>query len=64
MAWNPEYTKELNSIMDEWENEIQEEIKKGAPSRGTASGSRSKTDIINIKYREMLDDLKKKHGMV
>ena len=63
MAWNPEYTKEFNALMDQWDEEIQNELKKTAPTRGRAAGGRGKTDLINQKYKEFLVELKKKYGM-
>ena len=63
MAWNPEYTKEFNALMDQWDEEIQNELKKTAPTRGRAAGGRGKTDLINQKYKELLVELKKKYGM-
>ena len=63
MAWNPEYTKEFNALMKKWDDEIQEELKKEAPTRGIAAGSKGKTDIINERYRTLLAELKQKYGM-
>ena len=63
MAWNPEYTKEFNALMKKWDDEIQEELKKKAPTRGIAAGSKAKTDIINERYRTLLAELKQKYGM-
>ena len=63
MAWNPEYTKKFNSLMKKWDDEIQEELKKKAPTRGIAAGSKGKTDIINERYRTLLAELKQKYGM-
>ena len=63
MAWNPEYTKEFNALMKKWDDEIQEELKKKAPTRGIAAGSKGKTDIINERYRTLLAELKQKYGM-
>ena len=63
MAWNPEYTKEFNALMKKWDDEIQEEPKKKAPTRGIAAGSKGKTDIINERYRTLLAELKQKYGM-
>lgn len=63
MAWNPEYTEELNALMKDWDNEIQNELKKKAPTRGLAAGSKGKTDLINDKYRKLLSELKLKYGM-
>ncbi len=63
MAWNPEYTKEFNALMKKWDDEIQEELKKKAPTRGIAAGSKGKTDIINERYRNLLAELKQKYGM-
>lgn len=63
MAWNPEYTKEFNALMKKWDDEIQEELKKKAPTRGIAAGSKGKTDIINERYRKLLAELKQKYGM-
>ena len=63
MAWNPEYTKEFNALMKKWDDEIQEELKKKAPTRGIAAGSKGKTDIINERYRTLLGELKQKYGM-
>ena len=63
MAWNPEYTTEFNALMKKWDDEIQEELKKKAPTRGIAAGSKGKTDIINERYRTLLAELKQKYGM-
>ena len=63
MAWNPEYTNEFNALMKKWDDEIQEELKKKAPTRGIAAGSKGKTDIINERYRTLLAELKQKYGM-
>ena len=63
MAWNPEYTKEFNALMKKWDDEIQEGLKKKAPTRGIAAGSKGKTDIINERYRTLLAELKQKYGM-
>ena len=63
MAWNPEYTKEFNKKKKKWDDEIQEELKKKAPTRGIAAGSKGKTDIINERYRTLLAELKQKYGM-
>ena len=63
MAWNPEYTEELNELMKKWDDEIHDELKKTAPTRGLAAGSKGKTDLINEKYKALLADLKKKYGM-
>lgn len=63
MAWNPEYTTEFNALMKEWDDEIQNELKKKAPTRGLAAGSRGKTDLINQKYKTLLAELKQKYGM-
>ena len=63
MAWNPEYTKEFNALMKKWDDEIQEELKKKAPTRGIAAGSKGKADIINERYRTLLAELKQKYGM-
>lgn len=63
MAWNPEYTKEFNALMKKWDDEIQEELKKKAPTRGIAAGSKGKTDIINERYITLLAELKQKYGM-
>lgn len=63
MAWNPEYTNEFNALMKKWDDEIQTELKKKAPTRGLAAGSRGKTDLINQKYKELLAELKQKYGM-
>ena len=63
MAWNPEYTKEFNALMKKWDDEIQEELKKKAPTRGIAAGSKGKTYIINERYRTLLAELKQKYGM-
>lgn len=63
MAWNPEYTTEFNALMKKWDDEIQEELKKKAPTRGLAAGSRGKTDLINEKYKTLLAELKEKYGM-
>ena len=63
MAWNPEYTKEFNALMKKWDDEIQEEHKKKAPTRGIAAEKKKKTDIINERYRTLLAELKQKYGM-
>lgn len=63
MAWNPKYTEEFNALMRDWDNEIQDELKKKAPTRGLAAGSKGKTDLINDKYRTLLAELKLKYGM-
>lgn len=63
MAWNPEYTNEFNALMKKWDEEIQNELKKKAPTRGIAAGSRGKTDLINQKYKVLLAELKQKYGM-
>ena len=63
MAWNHEYTKEFNALMKKWDDEIQEELKKKAPTRGIAAGIKEKTDIINERYRTLLAELKQKYGM-
>ena len=63
MAWNPEYTKEFDALMKKWDDEIHDELNKKAPTRGLASGSKGKTDLINDKYKEMLAELKNKYGM-
>ena len=63
MAWNPEYMEKLNALMKTWDDEIQDELKKKAPTRGLAAGSKGKTDMINDRYREMLAELKKEYGV-
>lgn len=63
MAWNPKYTEELNALMNDWDTEIQDELKKKAPTRGLAAGGKGKTDLINDKYRILLAELKVKYGM-
>lgn len=63
MAWNPEYMEKLNALMKAWDDEIQGELKKKAPTRGLAAGSKGKTDMINDRYREMLAELKKEYGV-
>ena len=63
MAWNPEYTAEFNTLMKKWDDEIHDELKKKAPTRGVASGGRGKTDLINEKYKILLAELKQKYGM-
>ncbi len=63
MAWNPEYTNEFNALMKKWDDEIHDELKKKAPTRGIASGGRGKTDLINEKYKNLLAELKQKYGM-
>ena len=63
MAWNPEYTKEFNALMKQWDDDIHDVLKKTAPTRGLAAGAKSETELINIKYKELLVELKKKYGM-
>jgi len=63
MAWNPEYSAELKALMKEWDDEIQDELKKSAPTRGRAAGGKGKTDLINDKYRILLSELKVKYGI-
>ncbi|MEA4966548.1 MAG: hypothetical protein VB119_09570 [Candidatus Metalachnospira sp.] len=63
MAWNPKYTEELNALMKDWDDEIQDELNKKAPTRGLAAGSKGKTDLINDKYRSILAELKEKYGL-
>ena len=43
MAWNPEYTKEFNALMKQWDDDIHNVLKKTAPTRGLAAGSKSET---------------------
>ena len=55
--------EKLNALMKAWDDEIQDELKKKAPTRGLAAGSKGKTDMINDRYREMLAELKKEYGV-
>lgn len=63
MAWNPQYSEELNALMKKWDDEIHDELDKKAPTRGMAAGGKGKTDLINDRYRILLSELKVKYGI-
>ncbi len=64
MAWCAEYQKELDSLMDEWQSEIKNTLKKGAPGFNSTLGvGKSETVLINDRYKERLDKLKKKYNI-
>ncbi len=64
MGWCTEYQKELDELMTEWQAEIKNALKKDAPKWNSTLGvGKSETVLINDRYKEKLDELKKKYDM-
>ena len=64
MGWSAEYQKELDELMKEWQDEIKSTLKKDAPKWNSTLGvGKSETALINDRYKDKLESLKKKHNI-
>ena len=64
MAWSIEYKKELDELMANWQAEIKASLLPKAPGWNSVMGvGKSPTVLINDKYKELLDQLKERHGV-
>ena len=64
MGWSAEYQKELDGLMKQWQDEIKNTLKKDAPKWNSTLGvGKSETALINGRYKEKLESLKRKHNI-
>jgi len=64
MGWCVEYKAELDDLMNKWQDEIKNTLKKDAPQWNSTLGvGKSETALINDRYKELLNDLKFKYNM-
>ncbi len=64
MGWSAEYQKELDGLMKQWQDEIKNTLKKDAPKWNSTLGvGKSETALINDRYKEKLESLKRKHNI-
>lgn len=64
MGWCKEYQEEFDELMKKWQQEMKESLKNDAPAWNSVLGvGKSKTVIINDKYKELLLDLKERYDI-
>ena len=65
MTWCTEYQKEFDAMMNDWQSEIKNTLKKDAPKWNSTLGvGKSETVLINDCYKEKLNELKKRYNLL
>lgn len=63
MGWCPEYQKELDELMKEWQSKIKERNKDFDPMRVQLVAGKGKIVNLNDEYKERIAEIKSKYGM-